>query len=221
MDNIFEFSGTFSETIVAGTTGETNVGQPGLVIVPIRFSRVVEEALQGTNQNGLMESWLQKFRMDYAYGVSIELLSLGCFYELPSKKLAPVADIDLDDSDAVKTKKMLDLYFRYEKVGLKLWVYQSPVWRGFAQYNEPSWFQRGETILQNKGMQMKLNLLPYLGANTLDADGGVGFQIINKGNGGLGTGDYISIFGEYRAKISYIPKVTGVINLVERLNNAS
>ena len=210
-----EYAGSFCENFGANDFTEA-IPNTGISVVPIFFSPIVRDLFL-TYNNNLLQSWYEEFRREYIYGISIKLTSLSAFYELPSKQLAKSANIDIDDSDSVKTEKLLANYFQYQKIGLKLWQYQVPVWRRMVGYTENSiWVPKGETILQNKGIQVKLNLLPYLGSSYVGHEGGIGFQVIDKGNGGLRDGDYISISGEWECKITAMPKVTGVLNVVER-----
>ena len=150
--------------------------------------------------------------------MSLKINSLAAFYELPSKQLAKSVNIDIDDTDAQKTDKLLANYFQYQKVGLRLWIKQMPLHRNQASWqNSLTWFPRGETILQNKGLQIRINLLPYLGSQYVDLNGAIGFQIVDKGNGRLSGADYISVSGEYEFELTALPKVIGVVNLVETL----
>lgn len=211
-------SGSFHEKYNAATAGNAGNAYPENTIFPIYFYPIFEQSLQGRNGNYQI-SWRETFEQEYIFAIKFNLLSLSAFYELPSKGLAGFPDIDVDDSDAQKAIKLLENYGKYQKVGLKLWIKQEPVWRNTASYAQNTvWMPTGETVLQNKGMQIKLNLLPYLGATTFDMiNGAIGFSIIDKGNGVLAGNDYLIIVGEWEYSLTAFPRVTGVINLIHAL----
>lgn len=212
---VLELAGSFNEKIGASDFTQPIPGT-GISVVPIFFQPLVEDLFM-TYDGNFYRSYYDTFRREYIYGISLKLTSLTAFYELPSKQLARSPNIDVDDSDSVKAEKLLANYFQYQKVGLKLWQLQLPVWRRMAGYVDNAiWIPKGETILQNKGMQVKLNLLPYLGASYVNHQGGIGFQVVDKGNGGLQSNDYISVSGEWECKVTALPKITGVLNVVER-----
>ncbi len=212
-----EQSGSFHETYTQSSSsmGAAGISFPESEIFPIYFDPIFEESMKGRMGN-FQTSWRNTFEEEYIYAIQFELLSLSAFYELPSKLLAGFIDIEDDDSDGAKAQKLMENYSRYQKVGLKTWVKQEAVWRRAISYNDnSSWMPAGETVLQNKGMQMKINLLPYLGVTRLNMlSGAIGFQVVDKGNGKLGGADYITVMGEWKYTLTAFPRVTGVINLV-------
>lgn len=215
-----EKSGSFHETYAAGSLPPLGSGYPDNTIFPIWFAPIFSKSMQTWEQRitGVYpEDWTEKFKQDYIFATTFEITSLIAFYELPSKLLAGFVNIEDDDSDGIKAQKLMDNYSRFQKVGLKLWIRQEPVWRSMIAVDaSPIWIPTGETILQNKGVQMKINLLPYLGATVFDIfSGAIGFSIIDKGNGKFGGADYLTVIGEWKYTLTAFPKVIGAINLVE------
>ncbi len=216
-----ERNGSFHETYSMDSIVDSSASFPSNMIHPINFWGMFGESMitydKSSTGQVIQGDWTEKLKQDYIYGTSLEITSLTAFYELPSKLLAGFVDIEDDDSDGVKAQKLMDNYSRFQKVGLKLWVKQTPIWRSQVNtYSSTSWIPTGETILQNKGVQMKINLLPYLGATVFDVlSGSIGLQFVDKGNGRLGNGDYVTVLGEWKYTLTAFPKVVGAINLVE------
>lgn len=174
-DNSLREVGTFST--VLDTNSSTNIIQ--YLDVASAIASVVEN---------LDPRWL--------FRASFYLESLRLSVSLPSFRAAPYPETYAGDTVADKMVKLLEIEQGYPKVGLKLLRKHS---------TETDWHDLATVVLQNRGRQSQLPIIvPYLTINQiklLAKDDLMACQIVNFGNGILGTGDRLQLEGEWRCDV--------------------
>lgn len=190
-DNSLREVGTFST--VLDTSSSTNIIQ--YLDVASAIASVVQ---------GLDPRWL--------FRASFYLESLRLSVSLPSFRAAPFPETYAGDTVADKMVKLLEVEQGYPKVGLKLLRKHS---------DETNWHDLATVVLQNRGRQSQLPIIvPYLTINQiklLSKNDLLACQIVNFGEGILGTGDRLQLEGEWRCDVD----VAFMANRPTAINNYS